>query len=283
MVNLDLSCPQPALPPGLPAARAAVGGSAHGSAVQVAGADGRPTFVQSSSISHRAGNPQAPIVRMADNPRMHLTPRERERLLLAAAADLARRRLARGARLGATEAVALVCDEACEMAWDGIPLEDVIERARQVIAPGSLLPGVAGLVPVIEVEALFPWGTTLVHIDAPFGRRSPASFSPERPGAVRAPSRRHRARPRGGAPGGPVAEHRPAGRVDLLPLPAEPGQPGCRGHRRGRAAPPGAGSLRGTGTWTCRPGRRCCCGRARSARRPWSPASWPEAARGQSR
>jgi urease subunit gamma/beta len=114
---------------------------------------------------------------------MHLTPRERERLLLAAAADLARRRLARGALLGATEAVALVCDEACEMAWDGIGLEDVIERARQVIPPESLLPGVAGLVPVIEVEALFPWGTTLVHIDTPFA--SVASSSAQRPGAVR--------------------------------------------------------------------------------------------------
>jgi urease subunit gamma/beta len=134
---------------------------------------------------------------------MHLTPRERERLLLAAAADLARRRLARGARLGATEAVALVCDEACEMAWDGIPLEEVIDRARQVIPQQSLLPGVDGLVPVIEVEALFPWGTTLVHIDAPFAADSgtdsaaddaaPAagdfsSSSPERPGAVRPPA-----------------------------------------------------------------------------------------------
>jgi urease subunit gamma/beta len=114
---------------------------------------------------------------------MHVTARERERLLLAAAADLARRRLARGARLGATEAVALVCDEACEMAWDGIPLPEVIDRARRVVAPGSLLPGVAGLVPVIEVEALFPWGTTLVHIDAPFSAPSPSS--PDRPGAVR--------------------------------------------------------------------------------------------------
>jgi urease subunit gamma/beta len=99
---------------------------------------------------------------------MHLTPREHERLLLAAAADLARRRLARGAPLGATEAVALVCDEVCELAWDGVPLEEVIARARAVIPPGSLLPGVAGLVPVIEVEALFPWGSTLVHVTAPF-------------------------------------------------------------------------------------------------------------------
>jgi urease subunit gamma/beta len=96
---------------------------------------------------------------------VHLTPRERERLLLAAAADLARRRLARGAPLGATEAVALVC----ELAWDGVPLDEVIARARTVIPPAALLPGVVGLVPVIEVEALFPWGSTLVHVAAPFG------------------------------------------------------------------------------------------------------------------
>jgi urease subunit gamma/beta len=99
---------------------------------------------------------------------MHLTPRERERLLLAAAADLARRRLARGAPLGATEAVALVCDEICELAWDGVELATVIERARAVIPAAALLPGVASLVPVLEVEALFPWGTTLVHVDRPF-------------------------------------------------------------------------------------------------------------------
>jgi len=99
---------------------------------------------------------------------MHLTPREQERLLLAAAADLARRRLARGAPLGATEAVALVCDEICELAWDGVPLDTVIERARLAVPAAALLPGVASLVPVLEVEALFPWGTTLVHVDRPF-------------------------------------------------------------------------------------------------------------------
>jgi urease subunit gamma/beta len=124
---------------------------------------------------------------------MHLTPREHERLLLAAAADLARRRLARGAPLGATEAVALVCDEVCELAWDGLPLDEVIARARTVIPPGSLLPGVAGLVPVIEVEALFPWGSTLVHVTAPFAedqeqgdpeRLRLASAAPPTPGAV---------------------------------------------------------------------------------------------------
>jgi len=115
---------------------------------------------------------------------MHLTPREQERLLLAAAADLARRRLARGARLGATEAVALVCDEICEWAWDGVDLAEVIERARAVVPARALLPGAGALVPVLEVEALFPWGSTLVHVDAPFGHDQD-QHHPERTAATR--------------------------------------------------------------------------------------------------
>jgi len=117
---------------------------------------------------------------------VHVTPRERERLLIAAAADLARRRLARGAPLGATEAVALVCDEVCELAWDGVPLAEVVERARAVVPAGALLPGVAGLVPVIEVEALFPWGSVLVHVAAPFAVEQERRGSGEGygPGAV---------------------------------------------------------------------------------------------------
>jgi urease subunit gamma/beta len=100
---------------------------------------------------------------------VHLTPREQERLLLAAAADLARRRLARGARLGATEAVALVCDEVCELAWDGVPIDEVVERAGTLLGPEHLLDGVADLVPAVQVEALFGHGTSLVHVPAPFG------------------------------------------------------------------------------------------------------------------
>src|SRR3984885_4573982 len=116
---------------------------------------------------------------------MHLTPRERERLLLAAAADLARRRLARGAPLGATEAVALVCDEICELAWDGVSLGTVIERGRAAIPTSALLPGVAALVPVLEVEALFPWGTTLVHVDRPFPEDQDSGGARGRPGEGR--------------------------------------------------------------------------------------------------
>jgi urease subunit gamma/beta len=112
---------------------------------------------------------------------MHLTPREQERLLLASGAELARRRLARGARLAAPDAVALVCDEICELAWDGVSLADVVARAREVVRPEQLVDGVASAVPALQVEALFPHGSVLVHVDAPFG---PASA--DGPGAVRA-------------------------------------------------------------------------------------------------
>ncbi|MEJ2865908.1 urease subunit gamma [Actinomycetospora flava] len=109
---------------------------------------------------------------------MHLTPREQERVLLHSAAELARRRLARGAALGATEATALVCDEICELAWDGHDLDDVVARARELVPPDRLVAGVAAAVPSLQVEALFPHGTTLVHVDRPFG-------TPDGPGEVR--------------------------------------------------------------------------------------------------
>ncbi len=110
---------------------------------------------------------------------MHVTPRERERLLLFTAAELARRRLARGARLGATEAIALVCDEVLEMAWDGVPIEEVVHRAQAVVSADDVLPGVANTVPSLQVEALFPHGTSLVHVPQPFGPADPTG-----PGAV---------------------------------------------------------------------------------------------------
>jgi urease subunit gamma/beta len=111
---------------------------------------------------------------------VHLTPREQERVLLHSAAELARRRLARGARLGASEAVALVCDEVCELAWDGHDLDEVVRRAHEIVGPDQVLEGVATTVPSVQVEALFPHGTTLVHVDRPFGPPTP-----EGPGAVR--------------------------------------------------------------------------------------------------
>lgn len=114
---------------------------------------------------------------------MHLTPREQERLLLHSGAQLARRRLDRGALLGAPEAVALVCDEICELAWDGVPYDEVVARARAVVDPAQLVEGVPAAVPSLQVEALFPHGSMLVHVDAPFGPPPP-----DGPGAVRTPA-----------------------------------------------------------------------------------------------
>ena len=120
---------------------------------------------------------------------MHLTPREQERLTLFTAAELARRRLSRGARLGAPEAIALVCDEVLEMAWDGREIDDVVLRAKEVVRPDQVLDGVAAAVPVVQVEALFPHGSALVHVDRPFGPGEPSvrtaagevELAPDRP------------------------------------------------------------------------------------------------------
>ncbi|MFG3033583.1 urease subunit beta [Streptomyces sp. NPDC048253] len=107
---------------------------------------------------------------------MHLTLRERERIDIFNVAQLARRRLSRGQRLNGPEAVAVVCDEILELAWDGLSLPQVMEAARHVLAPEQLRDGVAELVPQIQVEALFPHGTSLVAIDLPFG--APATAGP---------------------------------------------------------------------------------------------------------
>ena len=165
--------------------------------------------------------------------RMHLTPREEERIVLSAAADLARRRLARGARLGAAESVALLCDEICELAWDGVALEEIVDRARRIIPPEALLDGVAAAVPKLEIEALFPHGTSLVHVDAPFGL--PRDDGPGAVLAADGPVELAPSRPRG------VATLRNRGRLPIwvsshVPLSEvnralEVSPPECRGYR----------------------------------------------------
>lgn len=112
---------------------------------------------------------------------MHMTPRERERLELFTVAELARRRLARGRRLNVPEAIALICDEVLEAAWDGLSLDEVIEVGRGVLTADDVREGVPEMIPQVQVEALFPSGTSLVAVDRPI---APAGTGPA-PGAVR--------------------------------------------------------------------------------------------------
>jgi urease subunit gamma/beta len=98
---------------------------------------------------------------------VRLTPHEQERLLLTAAADLAWRRRARGLRLNHPEAVAVLSAFVLEGARDGRSVADLMQSGRHVLGADDVLPGVAALVPEVQVEATFPDGTKLVTLHDP--------------------------------------------------------------------------------------------------------------------
>jgi urease subunit gamma/beta len=100
---------------------------------------------------------------------VRLTPTERDRLLLFGAAELARARRARGLRLNVPEATALIADTVCEAARDGARLAEAIERARSVLGPDDVLPGVADVVTEVHVEAVFDDGSRLAVVTDPVG------------------------------------------------------------------------------------------------------------------
>ena len=98
---------------------------------------------------------------------MHLTPKEEDRLTIFTLAELARRRRARGRKLNAPEAVALICDEMLERAWDGAALEEVAAAGRSVLTRDDVMEGVAEMIHEVQVEATFPDGTKLVTVHDP--------------------------------------------------------------------------------------------------------------------
>jgi urease subunit gamma/beta len=100
---------------------------------------------------------------------MHLTPREHDRLTIFLAAELARRRRARGLLLTAPEAIALISDAVCEAARDGATLAEAISAGRAAVGAGEVLDGVADLVTQVNVEALFDDGSRLAVIEEPLG------------------------------------------------------------------------------------------------------------------
>lgn len=98
---------------------------------------------------------------------MNLTPREKDKLLVAMAAMVARRRLERGVKLNHPEAVALITDAVLEGARDGKSVADLMRDGAQVLTRAQVMDGIAEMVEEIQVEATFPDGTKLVTVHHP--------------------------------------------------------------------------------------------------------------------
>ena len=98
---------------------------------------------------------------------MRLTPREKDKLLIATAAMVARRRLERGVKLNHPEAVALIADFVVEGARDGRTVAELMEAGAHVITRDQVMEGIAEMVDDVQVEATFPDGTKLVTVHNP--------------------------------------------------------------------------------------------------------------------
>lgn len=98
---------------------------------------------------------------------MHLTPREKDKLLIAMAANVARRRLERGVKLNHPETIALITDFVVEGARDGRSVADLMEAGAHVVSRAQVMEGIAEMIHDIQVEATFPDGTKLVTVHNP--------------------------------------------------------------------------------------------------------------------
>ena len=98
---------------------------------------------------------------------MQLTPREKDKLLIAMAANVARRRRERGVKLNYPETVALISDFVVEGARDGRSVADLMEAAAHVVGRGEVMDGIADMMHEVQVEATFPDGTKLVTVHHP--------------------------------------------------------------------------------------------------------------------
>lgn len=120
---------------------------------------------------------------------MLLTPTEMERLTIFTAAELARKRRARGVKLNHPEAIAIIADETIEGARDGRTVAELISEGSSILTSDDVLPGVPELVSVIQVEATFPDGTKLVTVHDPIrpGKEMIETVDQVRPGEVITP------------------------------------------------------------------------------------------------
>ncbi len=98
---------------------------------------------------------------------MMLTSREKDKLLIAMAAQVAERRLARGVKLNYPEAIALISDFVMEGARDGRSVADLMEAGAHIVTRGQVMDGIAEMIPDVQVEATFPDGVKLVTVHNP--------------------------------------------------------------------------------------------------------------------
>ncbi|MBW7881414.1 MAG: urease subunit gamma [Caldilineaceae bacterium] len=98
---------------------------------------------------------------------MHLTQREQEKLLVVVAADLARRRRARGLKLNYPEAMAILTAEMMEAARDGRSVAEIMSFGTTILTRDDVMDGVADMIHEVQVEATFPDGTKLVTVHQP--------------------------------------------------------------------------------------------------------------------
>lgn len=98
---------------------------------------------------------------------MQLTAREKDKLLVAMAAMVARARKERGVKLNHPEAIALITEHVVEGARDGKSVADLMEAAAHVVSSADCMPGVAEMIHDVQVEATFPDGTKLVTVHHP--------------------------------------------------------------------------------------------------------------------
>lgn len=98
---------------------------------------------------------------------MHLTPREKDKLLIAMAAEVARKRLQRGVKLNHPEAIALITDFVVEGARDGRSVAVLMEAGAHVITRSQVMEGIPEMIHDIQVEATFPDGVKLVTVHEP--------------------------------------------------------------------------------------------------------------------
>lgn len=98
---------------------------------------------------------------------MQLSPREKDKLLIAMAAEVARKRLARGVKLNHPEAIALISDYVVEGARDGRSVADLMSGGATIVSRQDVMPGICEMIPEIQVEATFPDGVKLVTVHQP--------------------------------------------------------------------------------------------------------------------